>query len=145
LIMSAQVLLQTAAMVPAVTMYGIKGAALSYLGTTILLIPLNQYLVAQCLQLSATRFFRELARPLAASLIMMVVVVALKSQLVLRHEMLDYTLALLLCVVTGGLVYVTVVYVLWRMARQPEGAEEFAFRRMQSVLGKLGIRLKLVG
>jgi hypothetical protein len=31
------------------------------------------------------------------------------------------------------------------MAGQPAGAEEFAFRRMQGVLGKMGIRLKLVG
>lgn len=145
LIMSTQVLIQTTAMVPAVYMYGIQGAAWSYLGTTILLIPLNQYLVAQCLSLSATQFCRQLIRPLIASLMMMAVVVALKSQLVLRQETLDYVLALLLCVVSGALVYVSAMYVLWRMAGQPQGAEEFAFRRMQGLLGKMGIRLKLVG
>lgn len=144
LVTSLQVLLQTAALVPALTMYGIKGAALSYLGTTILLMPLNQYLVAQCLNLSALQFFRQVARPLLASLVMMAAVVALKSQLVLRHETLDYVLALLLCVAVGGIVYVAVMYGLWRIAGRPDGAEEFAFRRMQGVLGKVGIRLKLV-
>jgi lipopolysaccharide exporter len=145
LIMSIQVLIQTAALVPAMYMYGVRGVAWSYLGTSILLIPLNQYLVAECLQLSATRFCRELARPLIASLAMMAVVLALKSQLVLRHETLDYVLALLLCAATGAVVYVAAMYALWRMAGQPDGAEEFAFRRMQGVLGKVGIRLKLVG
>lgn len=144
LIMSIQVLLQTTALVPAVTMYGIQGAAWSYLGTTILLIPLNQYLVARCLKLSALRFARELARPLLAALIMMAVVLTIKSQLVLRHETLDYVLALLLCVAAGGIVYVMTMYVLWRLAGRPDGAEEFAFRRMQSVLAKMGIRLRLV-
>lgn len=145
LIMAIQVLIQTSAMVPAIYAYGVQGAAWSYLGTSILLIPLNQYLVAECLSLSATRFCRELVRPLVASLAMMATVLAIKSQLVLRHETLDYVLALLLCVASGALVYVTVMYILWRMARQPGGAEEFAFRRMQGVLGKMGIRLKLVG
>jgi lipopolysaccharide exporter len=145
MITSIQVLIQTAALVPAVYMYGIKGAAWSYLGTSILLIPLNQYLVAECLQLSATRFCRELMRPLIASLAMLATVAAVRSQLVLRHETLDYVLALLLCAATGALVYVVVMYILWRMAGRPEGAEEFAFRRMQGVLGKVGIRLKLVG
>lgn len=145
MITSIQVLIQTAALVPAVYMYGTKGAAWSYLGTSILLIPLNQYLVAECLQLSATRFCRELMRPLVASLAMLATVAMIKSQLVLRHETLDYVLALLLCAVTGALVYVVAMYILWRMAGRPEGAEEFAFRRMQGLLGKLGIRLKLVG
>jgi O-antigen/teichoic acid export membrane protein len=144
LITSIQVLIQTAALIPAVYYYGPQGAAWSYLGTSILLIPLNQYLVAQCLSLSATRFCRELMRPLIASLAMMAVVVAIKSQLVLRHETLDYVLALLLCAATGALVYVGAMYALWRMAGQPAGAEEFAFRRVQGVLGKMGIRLKLV-
>jgi O-antigen/teichoic acid export membrane protein len=145
LITSIQVLIQTAALIPGVYYYGVLGAAWSYLGTSILLIPLNQYLVAQCLSLSATRFCRELMRPLIASLTMMAVVVAIKSQLVLRQETLDYLLALLLCAATGALVYVLTMYILWRIAGQPQGAEEFAFRRMQGVLGKVGIRLKLVG
>lgn len=145
LITSIQVLIQTATLVPAVYYYGPKGAAWSYLGTSILLIPLNQYLVAQCLSLSATRFCRELMRPLIASLTMMAVVVAVKSQLVLRQQTLDYLLALLLCAALGALVYVVMMYTMWRMAGQPQGAEEFAFRRMQGVLGKAGIQLKLVG
>ena len=144
MIMSIQALIQISALVPAVYYYGTLGAAWSSLGTAILLIPLNQYLVAQCLNLSATRFCRELIRPLTASLVMMAVVVAIKSQLVLRHETLDYVLALLLCAASGALVYVTAMYLLWRIAGRPEGAEEFTFRRVQGMLGKIGIRLKLV-
>jgi lipopolysaccharide exporter len=144
MIMSIQVLIQTTALVPAIHYYGVQGAAWSYLGTSILMIPLNQYLVAECLSLSATRFFRELMRPLIASLAMLATVVAVKSQLVLRHETLDYVLALLLCSATGAVVYVMAMYALWRIAGRPPGAEEFTFRRMQGVLSKMGIRLKLV-
>lgn len=144
MIISIQMLIQTTALVPAIYYYGVQGAAWSYLGTAILMIPLNQYLVAKCLSLSATRFGRELVRPLIASLVMMASVLTIKSQLVLNHATLDYVLALLLCAATGALVYVAVMYLLWRMAGQPEGAEQFAFRRVQGVLGKMGIHLKLV-
>lgn len=144
LILTAQVIMQTTALIPAVYLYGVKGAAWSYLGTSIILIPVNQHLVAKCLNLSATRFCRELARPLAASLAMMATVVAIKSQLVLRAVTLDYVLALLLCIVSGALVYVVTIYILWRIAGRPDGPEEFAFLRMQGLLGKIGIRFKLV-
>ena len=41
---------------------------------------------------------------------------------------------------TYVLVYVKTMYILWRVAGQIAGAEEFAFSRVQGMLGKNGIR-----
>lgn len=143
-ISSIQVTFLLLVMIPSTIEWGVMGAAGAYLATGILMIPINQVLVARCLNLSGSAFMRELARPLAAASIMALVILALKSQLVLRHETLDYVLALLLCVAVGALVYVMVLYVLWRLFARNEGIERHAFLTLQGMLGKAGIRIKLV-
>ncbi|WP_217619595.1 hypothetical protein, partial [Achromobacter sp. GbtcB20] len=76
----------------------------TYLITGIVMIPVNQSMVARCLDLGWTTFCRQLVRPLLAALAMAGVVLAVKSQLALRHGVtLDYVLALVLCVAVGGL------------------------------------------
>lgn len=131
-------------LIPSALEWGVMGAAGAYLATGILMIPVNQLLVARCLELSGSTFMRELVRPLAAASIMALVILVLKSQLILRHETLDYVLALLLCVAVGALVYVMVLYLLWRLFAQNEGMERHAFLTLQGILGKAGIRIKLV-
>ncbi len=139
-----QITFMLAVLIPSVIEWGIMGAAWSYLITAILMIPVNQALVARSLALNGTAFMRELVRPLLASAAMAAAVLGLKSQLVLRHETLDYVLALLLCVAVGALVYVVVLYALWRMSSRRDGMEQHAFQQLQNVLGKAGIRVKLV-
>lgn len=144
-ISAIQITFMLAVMIPSVMTWGVMGAAWSYLATAILMIPVNQVLVARCLNLSGTTFLRELVRPLAASGVMALVVLGLKSQLVLRHETLDYVLALLLCVAVGALVYTAVLYGLWRLSARSDGMERHAFLTLQTILGKAGIRINLVG
>lgn len=144
IISAAQVLIMLAAMYPCIQEWGAMGAAYAYAGSAILMIPVNQAMVAHCLKMSAIQFGRELVRPLVASASMAGVVLIVKSQLVLRHETLDYVLALLLCSGVGALAYITVLYGLWYLSKRPDTAERHAFGKLEAVLGKVGIRVRLV-
>jgi len=144
IIMSIQVVIFLGVSYPAIVHWGAMGAAWASLGTAIAMIPVNQGMVAHCLGLSATQFCRPLVRPLLASAVMAAAVLAVKSQLVLRHLTLDYVLALLLCAAVGALVYVVAAYVLWRLWSRPGGAERHAFGQLENLLGKIGVRVNLV-
>jgi len=144
-IQSIQVVIYLAILYPAISRWGAIGAAWASLGTAIAMIPVNQAMVAQCLGLSATQFCRELVRPLIASGAVAAAVWAIKSQLVLRHNTLDYMLALILCAATGALVYVIALYAVWRLWKRPDGAERIAFGQLERLLGKAGLRIRLVG
>jgi len=146
IVWAAQAVLMVALLVPAVKYYGVIGAAWTYLATAIVMIPVNQSMVARCLDLGWTTFCRRLVRPLLAALVMAGAVLAVKSQLRLRHEVtFDYIVALLVCVGVGGLVYAISLYLMWRLAKSPQGPEHYGFARLQGALGKLGIRVRLVG
>ena len=141
---SIQVTIYLAVLYPAISGWGAMGAAWASLGTAIVMIPVNQAMVAQCLGLNALQFCRELVRPLIASGAIAAAVLAVKSQLTLRQHSLDYTLALLLCAAVGALVYVVVLYAVWRLWKRPNGAERHAFGQLEKLLRKVGIRVKLV-
>lgn len=145
IISGIQVLIYLAVLYPAIVGWGAMGAAWASLGTAIVMIPVNQAMVAQCLGLNATQFCRELVRPLLASGAVAAAVLAVKSQLVLRQLSLDYMLALILCAAIGALVYVIVLYAVWRLWKRPEGAERHAFGQLEKLLGKAGLRVRLVG
>lgn len=142
---SIQVVIYLAALYPAISGWGAMGAAWASLGTAIVMIPVNQAMVAQCLGLGYTQFCRALVRPLIASGAIGAAVFAVKSQLTLRQHSLDYVLALLLCAAVGALVYVIVLYAVWRLWKRPDGAERHAFGQLEKLLRKAGIRVNLVG
>lgn len=144
IILGLQVIIFLSALYPAIVQWGAIGAAWASLGTAIVMIPVNQAMVAHCLGLNGLQFCRQLLRPLMASGVMVAVVLGLKSQLVLRHETLDYVLALLLCAGVGALAYTVALYGLWRLAARPGGAERHAFGQLEAVLARIGIRIKLV-
>lgn len=142
---AVQFVILVALMVPALLHYGVTGAAWAFLGTVLLMIPLNQILIARALSLRPTAFGARLVRPLIAALAMAACVLLLKSQLHLRPLTLHYLLALLLCAAAGALTYVLMLYVLWRGAGRPDGAERFAFEKLQGALARAGLRIDLVG
>ena len=138
-----QAVLTLLLLIPSTYYYGVRGAAWASLGTIVLMIPVNQTLIARCLDLSATEFGKRLVRPLISALVMAGVIMLLKHTFTLRHVTLDYVLALLLCVAVGALVYGTTVYALWRLAGAPEGPEHFVVLKLQHYLAKAGIKLNL--
>jgi O-antigen/teichoic acid export membrane protein len=132
-------------LIPGILWHGVLGAAGAFLLTITLMIPVNQYLIARCLNLSALEFVRHMIRPLVASLAMGGVVVLLKNALAPRPVTLDYVLALLLCVAAGAVTYVGTLYALWRWAGRPGGPEAFSFAKLEGMLRKLGNALPLPG
>lgn len=123
-----------ALMIPLLQRFGVIGAAWAFLGTMLLMIPVNQVLVARCLQLTWLQFGACLLRPALASAAVAASVLLLKQILVLRPATLDYVLGLSGCVATGALVYVAAMFGLWRAAGQPGGAERFFFLKLEAVL-----------
>lgn len=146
LVWAAQAVVMVALLIPAVKYFGVIGASCAYLATGIAMIPVNQGMVARCLNLGWTTFCRQLVRPFLASLVMAAAVLAIKSQLVLHHgATFEYVLALALCVSIGAITYAITLYLLWRLAKSPHGPEHYGFGRLENILGKAGIRIKLVG
>jgi O-antigen/teichoic acid export membrane protein len=125
--------------------WGATGAAWAFLGTVVLMIPVNQVLIAKHLNLSAIDFCAKLLRPLLASLVMGGVIWSVKTRLDLQSESAPFALALILCVAVGAATYSFVLYGLWRLASRPTGAERFCFLKAETTLRKLGIRIDLVG
>lgn len=143
IIAGSQAALLIALLVPSVFKWGVLGAAWASLATIVLMIPVNQFLIARCLDLSATQFLKKLFRPLIASLVMAAVLLALKSMFTLRPVTYEYVLALLLCVAVGALVFGISVYAMWRLAKAPEGPEHFCAQKLDQLLAKVGIKLNL--
>jgi lipopolysaccharide exporter len=136
LIGALQLVILVALMVPGLGRFGVAGAAWAFLGTIVLMVPVNQILIARCLGLGPTSFAACLLRPLLAALAMGALVWLLKRSLTLREITLDYVLALLLCAATGALLYTLVLYGLWRAAGRPDGAERFAFDKLQGLCAR---------
>ena len=145
MIAGVQSVLLIALLTPAIYYHGVLGAAWASLATIVLMIPVNQILIARCLDLSGTLFLRKLVRPAAAAIIMGGAVLLIKSQLHLRPVTLHYLLALLLCAAGGAMVYALAIYGLWRLAGAPDGPERFVVLKLERLLAKAGLQISLTG
>jgi lipopolysaccharide exporter len=143
LINAAQAALLVVLLIPMVHYWGVIGAAFASLAAIVIMVPVNQYLIARSLQLSALQFLKKIVRPFLGALAMAGVIVLLKSQLSLDKVTYQYVIALLLCVAVGALVYGLVIYALWRLAGAPEGPEDFVVQKVEQILRKIGIRIPL--
>ncbi len=123
--------------------WGALGAAWALLVTVLIMIPVNQLLIAKHLELGTLDFFRKLFRPAVASASMAFAVWLLKLSLDLDGTV--SLMGLLLCTLGGALVYAIVLYFLWRLAAQPSGPEKVCFIKAEEILRKYGISLRLVG
>ncbi len=137
-----QFLLSAVLMYTGIRYWGALGAAWALLITVLIMIPVNQLLIAKHLELGALDFFRKLLRPAIASAAMAFAVWMLKLNLDLDGKV--SLIGLLLCTVAGALVYAVVLYFLWRFAAQPSGPEKVCFLKAEAILRKYGISLRLV-
>lgn len=129
-------------LIPGIIYWGAIGAAWAFLGAIVVMIPVNQTLIAKSLNLSALDFFMKIFRPLLASGIMGLAIWSVKVNLELRH-LSSYILALIFCILLGALVYFFALYVLWRLASRPNGPERFCFSQMDSMQRKLRTKFNL--
>ena len=131
-------------LIPGLMYWGVLGAAWAFLLSTLLMIPVNQFLLARALQLGTLTFFRQMARPLFASLVMVAVVRLLRNCVTLSHETPAYLAMLLACAAVGALAYALTMYALWTWAGQPPGPEQFVVGKAQTLLARAGIKLRLL-
>ena len=129
-----QLAILLAILIPLLLRYGVLGAAWAFLASMMLMVPVNQVLVARVLQLGWQQFGACLLRPAVASAALAGGVLLLKQALHLRPITSDYVLALLGCVACGAAIYVAAMLLLWRGAGQPDGAERYFFVKLQGVL-----------
>jgi lipopolysaccharide exporter len=139
-----QFVILMAFLVPAVQRWGATGAAWAVLASVVIMIPVNQVLIAKRLNLSWAGFLMKLVRPLAASAAMGCGIWSIKVKLDLRPDTAAYILALVVCVFAGALLYVFALYALWRLASRPNGPERFCLSKIEDALHKVGIKIKLV-
>jgi lipopolysaccharide exporter len=145
IINGVQVIILIALLIPAIHYAGATGAAWAFLGSVVLIIPVNHVFLWNRLQLGGRQLTASLIRPFIASLVMGCVVWILKVNLNVKEESTAYALALLFTVGMGVLIYALVLYSLWRIASQPSGPERFCFAQLENVLRRFGIKINLVG
>jgi lipopolysaccharide exporter len=145
LVAGLQFLALLALLFPATWYWGAIGAAWAFLATAILMLPINQALIARQLQLSLKGYGARLWRPFVAALIMAFTIYVLKRNFSLEHQSAAYVLALLCYITLGAAVYICALYVLWRMASRPDGAERFCLVRAEELMHKAGLKVSLIG
>ena len=145
LIAGLQLLVLLALLIPGIYYGAAIGAAWAFLACAVIMIPVNQILVARRLDLSGTDFILKILRPLIASLAMSAVIWILKTNLGVPETALAHLWMLVACVAAGAAVYAFSIYGLWVLASRPEGAERISFLQIEHGLRKLGIRISLVG
>jgi lipopolysaccharide exporter len=143
IIAGAQAVVLLILLIPSVHYWGVRGAAWASLATIVLMIPVNQSLIARCLDLSPLEFGKRLVRPLLAASVMAGALLLLKQTFTLHRVTFEYVLALLFCIAVGAVVYGVTIFVLWRLAGAPEGPEHFVVLKLEQLLAKAGIKLKL--
>jgi lipopolysaccharide exporter len=131
-------------LIPGVQIWGAFGAACAFLTSAVIMIPVNQWMIAKRLSLSWTAFSRKLCRPLWASTVMGGVILILKSYIPSSHQPMTSILTLLLFVFVGMVVYASVLYASWIYSARPNGPEKFCLSQIESRLNKVGLKINLV-
>jgi O-antigen/teichoic acid export membrane protein len=143
LVAGLQFVLLLALLLPATWYRGATGAAWAFLGTAVLMVPVNQLLIANQLKLSLRGYFAHLWRPLVAGAAMVLALDALKAVLQPGQATPALVAALLTGVACGALVYGAVLYLLWRLSGRPDGAERVCLTQMEQLMRRAGVGASL--
>jgi len=131
--------IRVAVLLPTLTYFalqnGVIGAAWSYLGVSLLFMPIIYALLFRSINLRSARFFAEIWRPLIATSAMFVTVKAFTVWAGTTAGILGLSGLLITAVTLGAVVYSAVLLLLWQLAGRPTGAERF-------VADKLSVRIR---
>jgi O-antigen/teichoic acid export membrane protein len=119
------------------TTAGTLGAAWAMLATACIMQVVNWRIVSRSIGVSGKELRQYFARPVTASAIMAVVVLALQDVLPEGLSLASSLLRLVGGIVTGGLAYGLALLMLWRLAGKPDGAE----RHVLDLLAAIGKRI----
>ena len=119
------------------TVAGVVGAAWAMVATACVTQVFNWCVVKSRLDLSGKEIRRHFTRPVVATAIMVLAVLAVQDVLPDGGSFASSLFRLVAGIVAGGLVYVLSLVTLWRIAGKPEGAE----RHVLELLGVIGKRV----
>lgn len=112
--------------VPAALHHGVRGAALAFLASALLTVPVNFAFVLRAIALPFPRFFSRLWRPIGSAAIMYAAVDASLDPAMTGSTTIAGLLHLLTLCSIGALIYAAAVLGLWTLSGRPEGAERDA-------------------
>jgi O-antigen/teichoic acid export membrane protein len=111
---------------------GVMGAAWAFLAASIITIPLWYTVVFRTLDIAILKFLAIIWRPFASALVMLAVLLWLMSLLSDMTIDIGTPLALLTLIMTGVIVYVITMAVMWLLSGQPRGAEQMVWARFNN-------------
>lgn len=135
-------LILIALVLPLTAHYGAMGAAWAFLGTAVMMMPVNQWLITRQLQLTAFGYLARTWRPTAAGIVMAAALLGFKLALPVSGTA-SYVAALLASVAVGAVVYGLTLFVLWRLSGKPEGPERVCLNGIERLLGRAGLAIRL--
>lgn len=144
-IAAIQFVVLLAILMPACINWGAIGASWAFLATAILMVPVNQVLIARQLELSVKEYGARLWRPFVAAAIMTLGIYLFKQNFSLSHDSAQYVMAMLVTIAFGAVIYTGALYALWRLAQKPDGAEKFCLTQAEKMMEKFGFRINLLG
>lgn len=122
--------------IPATLKFGIHGAALSYLGVSLLLLPVNYAVMFRTISLPALTFLARIWRPLAAAIVMYFAVRELVDYVMVQSHASPNVLHFLIVCFAGALVYSLMILLTWWWSGQPTGAERYSLNVLRSRFGR---------
>jgi lipopolysaccharide exporter len=124
-------------------LWGLRGAAWAYVGTAIVMLPVNFIFITRYLEIHTADLFAHLWRPLAASALMYLGVRALGPELpqgVIPSA--QAATSLLASVTLGVVLYPLATLILWQLSGRPEGAETTALQQLRAVWTRARLKLR---
>ena len=106
------------------------GAAWSYLCISLLLLPVNYYLVMRALEMNLAELASIFWRPVLATMAMYFSATEIAAYFVGQESITLLSAGLISSVLVGALVYVALILLLWQSTGRAEGAEIMVLRRV---------------
>jgi lipopolysaccharide exporter len=131
------VAIQIIAMIPLTRSYGVTGAAIAYLVTAAIMIPLSLGVVLRMLRIGVLGFAARVWRPLAAAAFMFAIVRQYLATVGGDVGGVAGVTHLAIAVAIGVIVYIGTVAVLWLSCRMPAGAEQTVLNRFAELVSRL--------
>jgi lipopolysaccharide exporter len=126
-------------LIPFLYSFGLIGAAWAFLGSATIMIPVNQIFIARYLHLSAIEFLSRIARPLISALVMSGFLLLLKSVIPLPHQTAAHLIMLIICILSGSVIFIATLYATWILSGKQDGAEKFAFTKFFNMASRFSV------
>lgn len=141
LVNTTHVVVQTTALVLFTRSHGVVGAAVAFLATGVIMIPLSLGIILRMLHIRLIAFLAQVWRPISTAAVMyLLALLFVRARLATEPDAVSMMLTLLVALMLGVVVYVPGVALLWIMCGRPPGAERVMLNKALELLARLGWR-----